>query len=175
MFDLSTLNTTAADDSGIWLPINHPVSGDPLGLEFRVKSKNCDVVRAKAKRYISRLQTDRDFREKGKVDLDAAEAHRIEVLVMCTADWRYCDALEAKPPVYRPDICIDKEWVSFSAAKVKEIYSQTGWAWLRAQVEAAAEDESRFLPQGVPLSTDTLNTSSLSAVPTIQKTPSLAA
>lgn len=175
MFDLSSLNTAAADDSGIWLPINHPGTGEPVGIEFRVRSKNCDVVRAKAKRYISRLQTDRDFREKGKVDLDAAEAHRIEVLVMCTAAWRYCDALEAKPRVYRSEIYVANEWVQFSAAKAKEIYMDSGWSWLFDQVEAAAKDEFNFLPQGVPLSTDTLNTSSLSAVPTIQKTPSLAA
>ena len=168
--DLSALDTAAADDSGIWLPINHPKTGDPIGLELKVRSKNSDAVRAKSKRYISRLQSDRDFREKGKVDLDAAEAHRIEVLALCTVDWRSYDT-DAAAQVYRPEICISKEWIPFSAAAVRDVYNNKGWSWLRAQVEAAADDESNFLPKGVPPSTGTLNTSSPLAAPPIWVTP----
>lgn len=171
MFDLASLDTSAADDGGIWLPIVHPATGEPLSLEFRIKSKNSDNVRAKAKRYISRLQTDRDFREKGKVDLDLAEAHRIDTLVLCTVDWRDGGDTDAPSRTYRPEICIDKNWVPFSAAKAREIYSRHGFAWLRAQVDTAAEDEANFLPKGEANSTSTQDTSSPSPVRPTVATP----
>lgn len=166
MFDLATLNTAAADDGGVWVPINHPVSTDPLGVEFLVRSKNSDAVRAKSKRYISRLQTDRDFREKGKVDLDLAETHRIETLVLCTMGWRFCDNV-GEP---RPEILLSGEWVAFSAARARALYEDHGFAWLRTQVEATAEDEANFLPKGVKPSTNTPATASPSPVQPIQTT-----
>ena len=170
MFDLSSLDTAVADDGGIWLPITHPKTGEPLSLEFRVRSKNSDAVRAKAKRYISRLQTDRDFREKGKVDLDVAEAHSIDTLVLCTVDWRDCADVNAAVKTYRPEICINKEWIPFSAAKAREIYAHHGWSWLRAQVQAASEDEANFLPSGETSFANTPSTSSPSPVQPIRAT-----
>ena len=170
MFDLSSLDTAVADDGGIWLPIMHPKTGEPLSLEFRVRSKNSDAVRAKAKRYISRLQVDRGFREKGKVDLDVAEAHSIDTLVLCTVDWRDCTDVDAAVKTYRAEICISKEWVPFSAAKAREIYAHHGWSWLRAQVQAAAEDEANFLPQGETSFLNTQSTSSPSPAPTTPAT-----
>ena len=170
MFDLSSLDTAVADDGGIWLPIMHPKTGEPLSLEFRVRSKNSDAVRAKAKRYISRLQVDRGFREKGKVDLDVAEAHSIDTLVLCTVDWRDCADVDATVKTYRAEICISKEWVPFSAAKAREIYAHHGWSWLRAQVQAAAEDEANFLPQGETSFLNTQSTSSPSPAPTTPAT-----
>lgn len=172
--DLLALNTAAADNGGIWLPIKHPNTGDALGIEFRVRSKNSNLVRAKSKRYMERLQSSRDWREKQKVDMDQSEANVLEIAAICTADWRYRDPLSAETR-YRPEIQIGPDWFAHSHEKAREIYNDIGWSWLFVQVDNFAKEESNFLPQGVPLSTDTLNTSSLSAVPTIQKTPSLAA
>lgn len=174
MLDLASLNTAAADDGGIWVEIKHPKTGEPTGIEFRVRSKNCNDVRVKSKRYMNRLQVDADFRTKGKVDLDVAEDHRTEVLVLCTLDWRSYES-ESEPRVYRAEIPINKNWVPFSASAARDVYENKGWSWLRAQIEAATEDGANFLPKAVPSSTGTLNTSSPSAVRTTPPMPPLAA
>ena len=76
--DLNTLNTAALDERGALFTPRHPATLEPLDMAIRLRSKNCESVRAKARAFIKRIQTSADFRKTGIVDADLAEAQAID-------------------------------------------------------------------------------------------------
>lgn len=82
-FDLSTLNTAENAEEGAWLELEHPSSGEPLGIHIK-------LVGVDSKTYNKQLRKQQDKRLKKQfknISAQELENESIELLVACTLDW----------------------------------------------------------------------------------------
>lgn len=156
--DYSQLNTAAADEGGVVFTPVHPRTNEKLPGRWTLRSKNSEVVRAKSKAYLTRLQNDRNFRKTGAVDLDDAEEQGTQVLVACVINWH--DA-ELDADVFQ----IGDERLPCTAANVRRVLADPGFAWLRKQIGDFTDEEANFFTKAAKASTPTPSASSVSPVP----------
>jgi len=154
MQDLDTLDTAANDEGGVYFTPVNPGTLEPLNMRIKLRSSNCESVRAKSRAFVRKLQTSTEFRKNGAIDVEQAEAQATEKLVACTVGWE---------GVKYHDITV------CTAENARRLYTAPGLAWLRAQVLEFIEDQANFLPKAGPASTATPNGDSASAAPSTLK------
>jgi hypothetical protein len=135
-FNLSSLDTSIAAESGAVMTVVNPVSGAVLVAEDKKpvtitlagedseRFKRAD--RANRNRRLARQQGARG----GKISAEEMEADNLELLVAVTIDWS--------------GLAIDgNEELSFSADNARVLYTKL--PWLREQAQAFVLDRSNFL------------------------------
>jgi len=124
--DISQLRTDKADD-GEWLELEHPKTGQPLGIRIKLLGVDSDVYQKQV-----RKNNDRRFKKRRfKLTADEVEAENVELLVAVTKEWE--NMIEHGQPV------------EFNAANVRRIYTDKKYSWIREQVDEFAGDRANFL------------------------------
>lgn len=160
--NLSHLNTRANDNDGVeFIPV-HPVSGDPLDWRFRILSKNSDVVRNIVRKQTKKMQA-KSRTSFAPIDFDEVDQEATNAVCACIVGWEtsLTDA-SGQPLVYSPDAAL-------------KLLTDTGFAWLRRQLDEATGETARFFPKAAPTSSPGRASTSGSTAPLTPLTPPKAA
>lgn len=121
--DLATLDTGVNANQGVELELEHPKTGEPMGIFITVAGRDSKVWRRAigdiADRNKSRTRTpDMVYRED------------IELTARCTLGWR--------------NMVVDGQPLDFSFANAKAIYER--FAWIKEQADNFKDNRANFLP-----------------------------
>jgi len=133
--DLADLNTTTAADKGFELELQHPVTKAPIGVFVNLLGKDSTVFRDHVRKSANdRLRkqaiNSRRNKEVETPTIEKIEADAIDLLAVCTTDWRGVTYKGATMP--------------FTVANAKTIYGEL--TWIREQVDEAIGDLENFMP-----------------------------
>jgi hypothetical protein len=129
--DLGQLDTGAASEGGVDMPVRHPVTNAPLlDGETPVTIR---VLGMDSKAFRKATRANQDRRLKGMryrtPTADEIDAEGLDLLVKCTAAWS--------------GIELDGAPLECTPANVRTLY--TRFVWLREQVDTAIGDRGNFL------------------------------
>jgi hypothetical protein len=123
--DLASLDTGKNSDEGVWMELESPKDGEPLGMHIKVLGKD-------SKEYKSQIRKNNDKKlKKGfrNLKFEKIETEEIELLTACTADWK--------------GVVYNGEELEFSRENVRWLYKTYSWA--KEQVDEFIGDRSNFL------------------------------
>lgn len=160
--NLAQLNTRANDNDGVEFIPDHPVTGDPLDWRFQILSKNSDVVRNIVRKQTKKMQA-KSRTSFAPIDFDEVDQESTLALCACIVGWEtsFTDA-NGQPLVYSPDAAVN-------------LLTDTGFAWLRRQLDTATGETARFFPKAAPTSSPGRANTSGSTAPQTPPTPLKAA
>lgn len=123
--DLKTLDIASPANEGVWMELEHPVTGEPLGIKIKLAGVDSDYY----KKEIRRQQNKRLKKGIRNIKAEELENEAIELLVACTLAWENVEyngeALECKPE------------------NVRKIYKE--FPWIREQVDSFINDRANFV------------------------------
>lgn len=133
--DLLTLDTKAHAQAGAVLSLEHPATGEPVGVEINLMGSDSEAFRGK-KRELERARADklRRARSRSAVDLSTTDNESCALLAACTTGWTGVEK--------------GKKEIPFSVQAAEEIYMEL--PWIREQVDAFVGDRANFLPKESP-------------------------
>jgi uncharacterized protein YbcI len=82
-FDLANLDTGKTAEEGVWMELEHPASGEALGMHVK-------VLGVDSERYQKALRKQQDKRLKKRnktIKAEELENEGIELLAQCVAEW----------------------------------------------------------------------------------------
>ena len=126
------LKTVAADD-GVVMTIRHPESSLPMeGQTIPLLGTDSRIYREHiAKRERAMIEHVNATHKAPKLVHEQNKQRALDDLVLLTIGWTL-DGIDGNP-------------VEFSKEAARDLYSDTGMAWLREQAEAFVQDRSNFL------------------------------
>lgn len=137
-FDLASLDTTKASDSGARIELVHPTSREGLGMFFTVLGKHSHIFQDLIKERVNkRVRSDSMAQRKGKPLIRTAEeseVEAIELLIACTIKW---DSNGKESWLF------EGEELPFNYANAKLVYTKI--LWIREQVDEAIGDLENFI------------------------------
>jgi hypothetical protein len=150
IIDLASLDTATASDADAKVPILHPTSKEPIGINIKVLGKHSTIFRELVRERINnRIKMESQAAKRGKtVDprtAEQVEQEALEMLVACTMDWETeiknekGEIVETKPTVF-----FEGQHLPFSAQNALLVYSRM--LWMREQVDNAIGDLENFIP-----------------------------
>lgn len=124
-YSLDQLNTAKTADEGVWMEIEHPVSGEPIDMHLKMLGSDSETY----KKTI-RKQQDRHLK-KGLRQLksEQVEADTIELIVSCTLDWRNVEE--------------NGQELDCTKENVRHVYKT--YDFVKEQAREFVEDRSNFL------------------------------
>lgn len=135
-FDLATFDSlTEAQEDGIDVHIEHPGTGEPLGITIRVAGPDSERQR-KAYRRLGekRLRAGRK-----KLTTEEMEEDAFELLARSLISWTFA-----------PGVTIGGEVPAFDVDAAKGLFRR--FPWIREQVDMAAGSRAGFLKSSPPTS-----------------------
>lgn len=122
---LDQLNTSKAADEGVWMELDHPVTGEPIDMHLKLLGSDSETYKKTL-----RKQQDRHLK-KGIRNLrsEQVEADTIELLVNCTVDWRNVEE--------------HGEEISCTKENIRHVYKS--YDFVKEQARDFVEDRSNFL------------------------------
>ena len=123
--DLTQFDVVSPANEGVWMNLEHPVTGEPLDVRIKLAGIDSDYYKKEL-----RKQQNKKFK-KGfrKLSAEELEADTIELLVACTLDWEGVE-LEGQALECNPE-------------NVRKIYKR--FPWIREQVDNFINDRANFL------------------------------
>ena len=123
--DLTQFDVVSPANEGVWMNLEHPVTGEPLDVKIKLAGVDSDYYKKEL-----RKQQNKKFK-KGfrKLSAEELEADTIELLVACTLDWEGVE-LEGQALECNPE-------------NVRKIYKR--FPWIREQVDNFINDRANFL------------------------------
>lgn len=127
-FDLASLDAlTAAQEDGIDVPIEHPVSGDPLGITIRVAGPDSQRQRKAYRRMLdARMRSG-----KRRIEPEEAEGETLLYLARTLIGWTFSSG-----------VTIDGEVPEFSVDAAVSLFRR--FPFIREQIDAAAASRAGF-------------------------------
>ena len=126
--DLSQLDTSKASEDGVWMEIENPSTGEPLGIKIKVLGMD-----SKAYRDQQRKTQDRNLKKgmKGLKSLksETLENDRIELICACTVGWE--------------NVVYNGETLECTRENCRWLYKQ--YPWIFDQVDEYIGDRGNFL------------------------------
>lgn len=124
-FDLAQLDLTAKSNDGEWLELEHPVTGEPLGIKIKLAGVDSDIY----KKQLRKLQDRRLRKGLRTITAEEFEEEQLQLLVACTLDWKgmIYEGKELEP----------------TKENIRMIYEKFGW--IREQVDNFIGDRRNFL------------------------------
>ncbi len=131
-FDLNNLSTAKKSDEGSVLEVLHPVNDTKLGIKITVVGQDSTIYRSfinkQANSLRQKIMPGRGFMP-SSVEKDQEQATNL--LVTCTLGWEGID--------------LDGKEYPFTKENAKALYSNSGFFWLREQVDKFIADRANFL------------------------------
>jgi len=123
--DLTQFDVVSPANEGVWMNLEHPVTGEPLDVRIKLAGIDSDYYKKEL-----RKQQNKKFK-KGfrKLSAEELEADTIELLVACTLDWEGVE-LEGQALECNPE-------------NVRKIYKR--FPWIKEQVDNFINDRANFL------------------------------
>lgn len=122
-FDLATLDTTALGDTGADMTVEHPSTGEALGIVITLAGRDSSTYRRAQDALARKMQTRR------KPSFEDMRAEGVELLARCTLRWQgVVDGGEAIP-------C--------TVENARALYLK--YPWLREQVDTFIADRGNYL------------------------------
>lgn len=126
--DLSRLDTSKTSESGVWMEIENPSTGEPLGIKFKVLGMD-----SKAYRDHQRKTQDRNikkgFRGLKQLKSETIENDKIELISACTVDWE--------------NVVYAGEVLDCTRENCRWLYKQ--YTWIFDQIDEFIGDRGNFL------------------------------
>ena len=126
--DLSQLDTSKTSESGVWMEIENPSTGEPLGIKFKVLGMD-----SKAYRDHQRKTQDRNikkgFRGLKQLKSETIENDKIELICACTVDWE--------------NVVYNGEVLDCTRENCRWLYKQ--YTWIFDQIDEFIGDRGNFL------------------------------
>lgn len=125
--DLSQFDTKKTSEEGVWVEIESPTDGEPLGTHFKILGSDSEV-------YNKQLRKNKDKMMKQgmkNIKSENLEVEEIELLVACTVDW--------------DNIVDNGEKLECTKENVRYVYKT--YPWIKDQVDEFIGDRSNFLSQ----------------------------
>lgn len=137
--DLGLLDTVSACEKSVEIELQHPATGEPLGVFIAIKGKDCPeatrLERARANKNIQKMQAGKQF----SMTVESQEDYEVELLTVCTTGWRSGDV---------PSITYNSKPLEFNVPNCLMLYRSRPWA--RNQIEAAHRDIGLFFQENSP-------------------------
>ena len=131
---------TQLDNEGAPFSPTDPRTGKLIPVEFRILSKNSDLVRKRVRDFQTELATNRRFGlKKGQIDFDKIDEETTITLAMCFAGWSDLDDANGEP-------------IKFSFDAALAIVKSPRHKWLVDQIDAFAGAAENFFAEPVPSS-----------------------
>lgn len=147
---LASLNTKSAAERGVKIDILNPITGAPLGIRFILLGTDSAAYK-KAVRDQQTRRIEAAKKNRGMASLrtpDEAEAEALDILVACTVGWER-DVTDDEGTVTGVAPEIERnvgEFLPFTPENARMIYADSGYTWLREQVDREIGDRRNFLP-----------------------------
>lgn len=123
--DLKTLDITSPANEGVWMDIEHPITGEVLDIKIKVAGIDSNIYRKKL-----REQQNKRIRKGFKnITAEELEAEAIELLVACTLDWKGVE--------------YEGQELECNPENIRKIYKE--FPWIREQVDLFINDRANFL------------------------------
>jgi len=125
--DLSQFDTKKTSEEGVWVEIENPIDGEPLGIHFKILGSDSEV-------YNKQIRKNKDKMMKQgmrNIKSENLEVEEIELLVACTVDW--------------DNIVDNGEKLECTKENVRYVYKN--YPWIKDQVDDFIGDRSNFLSQ----------------------------
>lgn len=152
-FDLAALDTSAASDAGVNIPIVHPITKEPVGINIKILGKHSTTFRELVRERINKRVKEESMAAKRGKQLDPKTAEEVErealeMLVACTVDWEtevfhIDDKGNRVIDEVKPTILFNGERYPFNAKNGLLIYSKM--LVIREQVDEAIGDLENFI------------------------------
>ena len=122
--DLAMLDATDKAETGRELKLEHPDTGELLGISIILRGSESDTFRRAL-----RAQVNKRMRQKqNKTTMEEIEAESVEMLAACTVSWS--------------GIVLDGKEYTYSRANAVNLYIRFGW--IKRAVDAFVNDEANF-------------------------------
>ena len=123
--DLTQFDIVSPANEGVWMTLEHPVTGEPLDVKIKLAGVDSDYYKKEL-----RKQQNRKFK-KGfrKMSAEELEADTIELLVACTLDWEGVE--------------LEGQALECNAENARKIYKR--FPWIKEQVDNFINDRANFL------------------------------
>ena len=126
-FDFASLDTTATSDKGRKMLLEHPVTGEPLGVgAFIVLAGADSSAYRKAQSVISKRRVKKRL---DKITAEDMRAESVEMLARCSLSWG--------------NIIVDGQEWSCSVETAKAFFTRFPWAY--EQADRFVHDRSNYL------------------------------
>lgn len=125
------VDTQARFNEGVWVPIK--LDGEPIGLEFRMRSRHSDIGEKLAKEQQRKLRA--QFQKHRRVEVQDPEEldrERLDYILALAIDWRGEAIADEQGNVPK-----------FETSVVREFLQRE--SWMIPQLDSAAGDDSAFL------------------------------
>ena len=123
--DLAKLDIVSPANEGVWMELEHPVTGEPLGVKIKLAGTDSDYY----KKELRRQQNKRLKKGIRNINAEELEAEAVELLVACTLDWEGVE-LEGQALECNPE-------------NVRKIYKK--FPWIKEQVDAFINNRANFI------------------------------
>jgi len=123
--DLKNLNVVDVANQGEWLELEHPVTGEPLGVRIKLAGIDSDYY----KKEMRRQQNRRLKKGIRNISAEELEAETISLLVACTLEWE--------------NVEYDGTPLECNAENVRKIYKE--FSWIREQVDVFINNRGNFI------------------------------
>lgn len=126
--DLRSVDTSNLDDDGVWMTVTHPVTGDDTDMRIKLLSVNSETYRDAENKILGK----RYNRPTGtKVDPTDLKAQQAKLYATATLAWE--------------NVVLDGKEYPCNANNAYLLYQNSGYSWLRKQVDAFIGTEANFL------------------------------
>ena len=152
-FDLSNIDTTAASDKGAKVPILHPTTKEPLGINITILGKHSNTFRELVRERINkRIQQESLAAKRGKPleprTAEQVEQEALEMLVACTIGWEteifhFNEKGERVVDEVKQTIRLGENRLEFTQQNALLVYSKI--LPIREQVDEAIGDLENFI------------------------------
>jgi len=133
VFDITTLNTSAAANKGVTITIRHPESNAKLPLKVTILGADSDKYRRVADASLNEVF--KQIAKTGKTLRTAEDVReeRINAVCDCITGWEAFGNGEAS--------------LECTPENKKAVFENPGYGWMLDQVDAGIRDRANFLPK----------------------------
>lgn len=153
-FDIGRLDTSTASDKGASIPIVHPVTKEPVGINIHILGRHSSTFRELVRERINkRVKAEAMAARRGKPlepkTAEEAEREAVEMLMACTTGWE-TEIFHIDEKGNRvidkvvPTIKFGEQRLEFSPANAATVYTKI--LPIREQVDDAIGDLENFIP-----------------------------
>lgn len=152
MNNLANLDTAAASEIVYDLELKHPTTEEPLGLFIQIVGVHAREVKRVSDRQINEVLLNNYKADRGAKDavvptVQQGERRGAALLAAATRGWfsREPGKKAGDPDIDTPGLPFGETRLMFSPEEAEKLYENTGYLWLRKQVDAGVGDLGNFI------------------------------
>lgn len=126
--DLNTLDTSKASETGVWMEIENPSTGEPLGIKLKVLGMDSKAYQDQQRKTQDRNMK-KGFRGLKQLKSETIENDKTELICACTVDW--------------DNVVYDGETLDCTRENCRWLYKS--YRWIFDQVDEFIGDRGNFL------------------------------